>query len=58
MPDVAEQLASPDAWAKKNGTNPHLLAGAKVHLHWVEGDMISEEEYFSGIKAFNNEPLR
>ncbi len=55
-PPVGPERKSPDAWAEELGHDPHLLAGAK-HLHrWVDGDLLTRDEYEQGYAALVSLP--
>lgn len=49
---------TPDAWAAALGTDRHLLAGAKVHNHWVQGDKLTQADFEAGMAAFSNLEVR
>ena len=63
-----EDKRTPDEWAKalsllppprRPGHVPEcpLLEGAKVHYHWVQGDLLTRAEFEEKLKAFGEAPL-
>lgn len=52
---------SPDQWAEKKGlldaVGRLLLAGAKHHNHWVEGDLLDEQAFDEGWAAYASLPV-
>ena len=49
-----------DEWAERlgyaDGIEKHILAGAKIHMHWVKEDRLTEDEFKSGIENFLKQP--
>ncbi len=50
-------LKTPDQHAEALGTDPHILAGAKVHHDWIAGHMLDEASYQKAIGEFANLPI-
>lgn len=49
---------SPEEWAAKKGTPPHVLAGARHHHRWIVGEQLTEEQFDAAIRSFLEEPIR
>lgn len=56
-PEAPAQQRSPDEWAKLKAACPLLLAGAKYHNRWVQGDQITEQAFDAGYSAFASLPV-
>lgn len=50
------ETKSPDEWGQQKKVKTWEIAGAKVHNHWVEGDLLTEEQFDTGLLAFLGTP--